>query len=599
MNGNKLSTRDYQIFLYKSFWTLTLGWAGFLLALAGFFYAPLAWGIAVLVGILMVRLAFKHRVVLRISLEMWIATAAFVLLSIAFAFVSTPTVFSGRDQGAISEAAIRLSQNHSFYFATPASQEFFKLHEQGRAQNFPGFYYKADGKLVTQFPLVYITWLALFFSLLGTNGFMVANAVLMFFFLMSFYLLLRLFLEHLSVIPGILFVSTSFIFMWFSRFTLSENMALPLLWVSILSLMLVIQYQRLLFYLVFLSAILLLSFTRIEGLAFLLFSFIILFTHPETRLYLKEKFFKRFFLPLLFFLGIFIANAKIDINFYKEMVKALIPSVKLPQAQYLGNLKNAPLPDYYTLKIFALYGMLGFFLLGAVALVVYFWKKEYYKLVPFFLVLPSFIYLFDSNISPDHPWMLRRFMFSLTPLAIFYSSLLIGQWLEKKPYEKYALHFKVAAYALSLILVIENLPAFSNFFPFVENDGLLKQTEELSQRFSNNDLILLDQKVTTDGWAMIAGPLSSLYGKNAVYFFNTQDLSRLDLSPFENVYLISPDEKVPYYLSSTIGKKLIEAGGYEFRFPKLDSGQNDPLEEVDFPDKKDIRVEGKIFRYAK
>lgn len=598
MNGKKLSTRDYQNFLYKSFWALSLAWGGFLLALAGYFYAGIAWGATILLGIFMCKLAYQHRVILKISFEMWIATIVFLLMAGTFAFISTPTVFSGRDQGAISEAAIRLSQNHSFSFSTPASQEFFKLHEKGRAQNFPGFYYTAKGQLVTQFPLVYISWLALFFTFFGTSGFMLANAVLMYFFLMSFYLLVRLFLENRSSIPSMLFVATSFIFMWFSRFTLSENMALPLLWISILSLMLLVQYQRMLFYGVFLSSIFLLSFTRIEGLAFLICSFIILFSFRDTRYFIKEKFFKRFFLPVFIFIGIFAVNAIIDANFYREIVKALLPSVKLPQAQYLGNLKNATLPNYYAFKVFALYGMLGFFILAALSLAIYFWKKEFYKLVPFFLVLPTFLYLFDSNISPDHPWMLRRFMFSLAPLAILYSGLLIGDWLEKNPREKYAYHLKVSAFALTLILVIENLPAFFNFISFVENDGLLEQTQLLSERFTGSDLILIDQKVTTDGWSMIAGPMSSLYGKNAVYFFNNQDLSKLNLKPFENVYLIAPDEQVGYYMTSTIGKRLTEDGEYSLNFPKLNREQN-PLEKVDFPEKINVQVKGKIFKVTK
>lgn len=599
MNGKKLSTRDYQIFLYKCFWGLTLAWAGLLLGLAGYFYAWIAWGLTALVGITMIRLAFQHRVALRISLEMWLATIIFIIISIAFAFISTPTVFSGRDQGAISEAAIRLSQNHSFHFSTPTSQEFFKLHEKGRAQNFPGFYYTSNGDLVTQFPLAYISWLALFFSVFGISGFMIANAVLMYFFLMSFYLLIRLFIENISTIPAILFIGTSFIFMWFSRFTLSENMALPLLWTALLALMLTIQYQRLLFYAVFLSSIILLVFTRIEGIAFLISSFIILFSFHDTRLYIKEKFFKRFILPIFTFLGIFIINAIIDINFYKEMVKALLPSVKLPQAQLLGDLKNTPLPDYYSIKIFALYGLLGFFILGAIAIAIYFWKKEFYKLIPFFLILPTFIYLFDSNISPDHPWMLRRFMFSIAPLAIFYSGLLIGEWIEKKPREKYANNFKVAAIGLTLVLIFQNFPAFSNFASFIENNGLLEQTKLLSERFSNKDLILIDQKATSDGWSMIAGPMSSLYGKNSVYFFNTQDLSRLDLSRFENVYLISSNDKVGYYMNSVLAKKLSENGDYSFRFSKLNSDRDEPLEEVSFPEKKEAHIEGKIFKYTK
>lgn len=570
-----------------------------MLALGGFFYASTAWGAAALMGIVMVRLAIRHRVILKVSREMLVASLITLAIAGTFAFLSSPTVFSGRDQGAISEAAIRLSQNHSFYFSTPASQEFFKLHEKGRAQNFPGFYYTSNGSLVTQFPLVYITWLALFFSLFGISGFMLANTVLLFFFLMSLYLLVRLFLEYKAALPTMLFATTSFIFMWFSKYTLSENMALPLLWITILALMLFIQHQRRLYYIVFGSSIFLLVFTRIEGIAFLFFSIIVLFCFPETRLYIKEKMFVRFVLPAAILIGIFVANALVDINFYKEMVKALLPSVKLPQAQYLGNLKNAALPDYYTLKLFMLYGMLGFFIIGAIALIIYIWKKQFYNLVPFFVVLPTFLYIFDPNISPDHPWMLRRFMFSLMPLAIFYSGLLIGEWIQKKPNEKYAAHFKVAAFFISFVLIVENIPAFSYFFPFVENNGLLQQTEQLSQKFSDNDLILIDQKATNDGWAMIAGPMNSLYGKNSVYFFNTQDLSKLDLNRFENVYLIAPNQQVGYYLSSTISKRLVDNGDYSFRFDKLDSERSEHLEKVSFPEKEDTTVQGRIFKITR
>ena len=599
MNGNKLSTADYQIFLFKTLFWLGLAWGGFALALAGFFYASIAWSAVILLLIFGRRLAIRHRVNLKISREMWIASIASLTIAITFSFLSTPTVFSGRDQGAISEAAIRLSQNHSFYFSTPASEAFFKLHEKGRALNFPGFYYTQEGHLVTQFPLVYITWLALFFSLFGISGFMVANAVLLYFFLMSFYLLTRLFLDSWAALPSMLFVTTSFIFMWFAKFTLSENMALPLLWLAILSLMLFLQNQRRLHLIVLISSILLLCFTRIEGYAFLTFSLIVVFCHKDTRDYIKEKLLSRFFLPAAIFFPVFIANMIIDVNFFREMAKALLPSVKMPQAQYLGNLKNAALPDFYTFKIFFIYGLLGFFILGGISIVIYIFKKQCYKLVPLIVILPTFLYLFDSNISPDHPWMLRRYMFSLMPLAIFYSGILIGDWLEKKPNEKNAGNYKIWALIISIALIIGNLPAFFNFLTFIDNKDLLKQTEKLSQRFSNKDLILVDQLATNDGWSMISGPMGSLYGKNAVYFFNTQDLNKLDMSNFDNVYLIIPDEQVNIYMSSVISKRLTPAGEYEFIFSKLDMDKDEPFKSIRFPEKERFIVKGKIFKISK
>ncbi|EKD58943.1 MAG: hypothetical protein ACD_56C00021G0004 [uncultured bacterium] len=590
---------DYQIFLYKAFSWLGLAWGGFALALAGFFYASLAWGATIVLGMLTIRLAIKHRVVLKLSREMIFACIVALAISATFASFSTPTVFSGRDQGAISEAAIRLSQQHAFNFSTPASDAFSELHGKGKALNFPGFYYQSDGSLVTQFPLAYIVWLALFFSLFGISGFSIANAVLMYFFLMSFYLSIRLFLDTKAAMPAMFFVATSFVFMWFSKFTLSENMAAPLLWLSILSLMLFLQNQRKLHYMVFLASAILLCFTRIEGYAILFFSFIILFCNQDTRKYIQEKISSRIFLPAIIFLTTFVANLVIDINFYREMAKALLPSVKLPQAQYLGNLKNAALPEFYTLQLFLIYGLLGFFIVSGISIAIYAWKKECYKLVPFFVIFPTLIYLVDSNISSDHPWMLRRYMFSLMPLAIFYSGMLIGEWLQKKPSEKNSRAFKVSATVITFILIAGNLPSFLNFATHIENKDLLKQTESLSQQFSDKDLILIDQKVTSDGWSMIAGPMSSLYGKNSVYFFNIQDLSKLDLKDFEKVYLIAPNEQVGYYHSSTLGKRLSEKGEYSLDFSKLDTARNDPLEKISFPKKMQVSVHGKIFEISK
>ncbi|MGB2790931.1 MAG: hypothetical protein WBC29_00035, partial [Candidatus Moraniibacteriota bacterium] len=46
-----------------------------------------------------------------------IATLAFVLL---ISFPSSPSVFSGRDQGSYAEAAIRLAHDHSLQSHTPA-----------------------------------------------------------------------------------------------------------------------------------------------------------------------------------------------------------------------------------------------------------------------------------------------------------------------------------------------------------------------------------------------------------------------------------------------------------------------------------------------
>lgn len=589
MKDKKLPSTDYQIFLFKALFLAGMAWAGFAMALGWFFYTPLILAAAIaLGGGLAYYFMFRCNYPTLPSGEMLMVMFISLIIVILFSFYSTPTVFSGRDQGSISEAAIRLVQNHTFEFSTPASSEFFKIYGPGKALNFPGFYYTEDGNLTTQFPLVYIVWLALFYSLFGIAGFIIANAVLLFIFLVSFYLLSRLFLNTKSSLITFSFAATSFSFMWFSKFTLSENMALPFLWLSVLALMLFLKGFRKLYYFTFLVSSALLAFIRIEGIAFLAVLIIVALFHQKSRKFIAEKVVLRFFLPAIIFIAFFIANILKDLNFYREIAKAFLSSFTSPQAKYLGVLENITLPAFYTDNIFLMYGLLGFFITGAAGICFYIYKRETYKLIPFFVVLPTFIYFFDSHITNDHPWMLRRFMFSLLPAGIFYAGLFLGQCLENKKGKK----IKIASALLTVGLIAFNLPAFLNYLNFSEDKNLLKQTEALAKNFSSRDLILIDRETTSDGWNMISGPMSSLYGKNAVYFFNTNDLQKLDLNKFKNVYLLAPDNKVSFYMNSTIGSRLELKNDYSLNFSKLNIGKNDIFS---FPEKKEIFVSGKIF----
>jgi hypothetical protein len=599
MKNNTVSSNDYQLFLFKAFLWLCLAWGAFTLTLIGFFYASFIWICFGILGLWFYQKAIRIGISLRISGELLIVSAALTILVTTFSLFSNPTVFVGRDQGSFSEAAARLAQNHQLAFSTPTSQEFFKLHESGRALNFPGFYYNNNGQLVTQFSLVYISWLALFFAVFGPTGFIVANALLLFTFFLSLYLLLRMFCKPSAAIPMIILAGTSFVFMWFSKLTLSENIALPLLWIALLSLMLFIKNPRRLYYFSFLAAIFLLCFARIEGFALLFSSIIIIFFNKEALQFIQEESATRILFPALTFMIFFLLNLYVDFYFYKEIAKALLPSVTTPQAKYLGEIKNNILPTFYTGKIFYLYGLLGFFITGGISIAFQFWKSNFYKLVPFFLALPTFLYFFDSQITPDHPWMLRRFMFSLLPLAIFYTGLLFSEFFENNNDSPSLKKYRFSAIAIFLILLAMNMPAFFMYLTYSDNKNMLSQVATLSTKFQDNDLILIDREASGDGWAMLSSPLNYLYHKNAVYFFNNQDLARLDISKFSKVYLIAPDGQVPFYLTSTIGEDLKQIDSYSFHTTRLFSESNSRLSDVMLPQKKDVQISGKIFEIEK
>ena len=582
----------YKKFAYFALFWMFLGWLGFILALSGFFYEQIFLGYLALGVALFFRYFSKKTI--RDNKEFFSVSALFVTFIILLSFFATPSVFSGRDQGSISEAAIRLSQNHELEFTTITSEEFFDIYGEGKALNFPGFHYTQNEGLITQFPVPYISWLAIFYSIFGISGLIIANTILLYLFLSSIYLLFRLFAGKRHSWIFLLLLLTSFSFSWFFKFTLSENMALSLLWLSILSLTSFLKKnQQQIFYFSFLATGGFLIFTRIEGIAFFAMGFLALLIIKDSRRYLKNNFKKAILLPLLIFSTLYAWNFFTSLPFYKEIGKAFLGSFDSSSGELPVSFEDKYLlPLIYIVKIHFIYGMLGFLIAGTVGIFYFIKKKKYEILIPVFIVLPSFIYLVESHISSDHPWMLRRFIFAILPVMILYSALLLSRLRDEKK------HKKIIFSSILIILLLLNAVSFLKYLTFSENKNLLKQTEALSQQFSDNDLILIDRLTTGSGWANISGPMSFLYNKNAVYLFNPSDLKKIDLKKFNRIYLVTPNENIDFWKNSEIGNNLNFHQNYYLETIRLESiGKNDM--NVILPEKETIKVNGKIFEYVR
>jgi hypothetical protein len=227
-----------------------------------------------------------------------------------------------------------------------------------------------------------------------------------------------------------------------------------------------------------------------------------------------------------------------NIYFYKEIAKAVVHSdgtnpVKL---DFWSRLIN----QYH---LFFLYGFLGIMLIGLVGILYLLKKKNYLTLMPLLVVLPSFLYLAVPMISEDNPWMLRRFGFSLIPCFIFYSAVFLKKWSERS--RRFFKSFLLPV-GIIIFLALNAIPVWK-YFTFSEDQELLPQVKYLSDKFSNKDLILIDQKASGNGWAMITEPMSALYEKDAVYLVNPLDINRIDFNSFNRVFLISPNTQVAYY----------------------------------------------------
>ena len=492
----------------------------------------------------------------------------------------------------MSEAAIRLAQNHQLEFSSRASQEFFKIYGPGKALNFPGFDYTKNGQLITQFPRGYISWLAAFYSLFGLNGLIAANAVAFFIFLLSFYLVLRRFLPMYRAFAGLILFVTSFVFSWFFKFTIGENLAITLVWFGSYSLLGFMESQRpFQLFSVFLSFGLLL-FVRVEAPVFFAIAAVVIFLKfRDRKRFFPEAVGMRNAIALGIILILFAVSVAVSSNVYTTAIKgALKPLFYLKSG--LGNSSLFEMP-FYIIKVLIIYSLLGFFILGIPGIIYSFGDKKLLLRIPFLATSPAFFYLLQPAISSDHPWMLRRFLFAVIPVVIFYSFLFLDRFFKK------ALYF----FIFSGLAIFSNLFVSLPFFAFSPNQNLLPQIEKLSSNFDKSDLVLVDRNATGDGWSMMTGPISFFFGKQAVYFFNPADLEKIDLKKFSNTYLIVPDNSLDLYRRDDFIQKFLPQKKYDIQMKILDSPAPDKnnilFSEIYLPEKKDIFVPGKIYLLKK
>lgn len=519
---------------------VVFGYFVFLLTLSHTFFTPIIFFSVFLTGIGSIFFGTKLFVHSPSDIRaVFILSSLFIFL---LAFFTVPTIFSGRDQGSISEAMYRLAQNNTLQFSFPASETFFKIHTEGTAQNFPGFAYTKTGKLITQFPLGYTSFLASFIVIFGGQGYIIGNSVLLFLSLLLFYALLRKFVHPLYAFAGLFLFSTSFILIWFTKMTLSENYALFLFLFLCFVLLSFFEEKKIFFHHLSIISASLLAFTRIEGFAIFGITLVLLFHNKYSRIFWKQHFWKNFFLPFSILLLIFIVDFITNLPYYTMIGKALFKFLHLTKQEGVVTTITSTSPSLWSLLF--LYGLGMIFILGIASILFFVREKKWLLLVPTLLALPTFIYLIDPHISPDHPWMLRRFFFSLFPVLVFSAVIGIASLFSQK--ESFPLKSPKGKsfFFLTLlfsVLVIIQYPAFMYGFSLSENRGLKEQVLSFSETFLDTDLILVERNATGNGFAMMTGVAQYLTGKNFVYFFNPNDLSILDMTGYTNVYLLIPE----------------------------------------------------------
>ncbi|MCX6764041.1 MAG: glycosyltransferase family 39 protein [Candidatus Moranbacteria bacterium] len=512
------------------------------------------------------------------SREIILVGIALLAISFWFAYFSEPTVFTGRDQGSFAETAIQIVKNKSLNFSFPVEKEFFNVYGPGKALNFPGFAYTQGGKLATQFPLGYSLWLAFFYAIFGLKGFAIANALTFFIFALFFYLLARLYLNLYPALTALLLILSSFVFAWIVKFTLSENLALALIWPGLYFFARFYKDEKKRFLSAAIVFFGLFLFVRVEGIIFLLIALGILLARYQKKIFSalgKANAWLISIIGVVYILNIFI-NRYFYLNLIKNLLKSSLVSANGEQVGLFGEMLNVG-------QVLLAYGLIIFIVMGIVGIIWTFRQKNKEIIIPFLIIAPTFLYLFNPGISDDHPWMLRRFVFTLIPICIFYTVWFLNRFFQKRIF---------IFYILSLLLFLTNLSVSIPYFGFIPHRRLLQQIETLSYNFGEKDLILVDQQATGDGWSMLAGPLQFIFNKQAAYFLNPNDLARIDKSRFSGIYFIIPDNNLGMYQQSGLLSQMIPMKDYQINNQVLESENGS----VSLPISKTLTVFGKIYK---
>ncbi len=473
----------------------------------------------------------------------------FFFALIVFAFLlclfSTPTIFGGRDEGSLSSAAILLSQDHSFVHKDQLTQSLHQLYGTGKALNFPGFNYTKDGAIVSQFLPGYTAWLGAFFSLGHLTALKFANLLPLVTFLFSFYLVGKRLIKKNSALLATLILATAVPLVILFQFTLTEIFFAALLWFALhLLLKYLADKTSPNYWLIFLPLALTL-FVRIEAAGIIFFLFLVLLFSDFKNIKKPIRQLPFLLLGLVFIIVIafnpsfFVSNLKgVADNFLPFLSEKISHQSSVLSAEQETTFSLLPddWKNFYLIKVFANYNLILWFGLSVLFIIYLLKRKSWIKLIPFFLFSPTLIYLLDANISLDHPWMLRRFIFTLIPLFILYGLFFLSRFFSKRSSFLYSL--------IIFLALAVNLWQSAPFIMKSQNQALFSVLDELATRFSSDDLVLVSQKSSGSGWLLFAEPLRNAHGIPAVYFFRPSDLTTLSQLNFTNLYLLtSPEEQ--------------------------------------------------------
>lgn len=554
-------------------------------AVAGFFFRPVVTVAAILIGVASLFLVGKR--LLRETLATRAVFALATAVAVPLLVGTEPFLFSGRDQGSIAEAAIELAENAGLRFSYPVTETFFGIYGPGKALNFPGFHYTSAGDLITQFPVGTVATYGAAVSIGGAEGLVVLNGLLLVISLFGIFLVARELADERLAVLATVVASVSFLPLWSARLTLSENIFLPVFLATSFALIRFLDKgDRTSFAAAFLSGAFL-PFIRIEGLFAFSATLAVLALSPRGRALARENLLRFRALPGLAALLLAGTAVLSNVPLYRSILKALIGDRLTAAGTETALSSPSVFPVIDLWQIFLGYGLFLPFLLGLAGIAVLAFRKNFRALVPTFLALPAFLFLADPNITPDHPWMLRRFLFSLWPTLL----IAIPAALHAVAPVPTRRGKGLIAPVTFLIVVLFSLPATATLLRTEEYAGLDGTTGEIAALIGDDDLLLVDRDAVSDPFAIPAGPLRFLHGKNAVYFFNPADYEKIGEENYSGIYLLGPSDAPARWMETDACP--VPVAEIPFTYPRT---ERLPIDDASLPRMEAVSGTAMLFR---
>lgn len=461
--------------------------------------------------------------------------ALFIVLlfaSLNFIFMHD-TFFGGRDPGVFANAAVYLAEHRSLMI-----DQFI---------NFPGWIQIGDSFQIG-FHFGYISWLVTHYSLLGMMGIKLSNFIPLTISLLSIYFICRRVVSSRTGIAAILMFATTYPMFWFTRGTYNEIFSMALIWFGILCFLIAYEKKENKYLVASILSFGLFLHTRVEGIA--IFGMFILITVLLHFFWNEKWIFTRKHVILLLAISLhFICYSVYILPFYFPVYSDVLRHFGLlttPPSLTVETVNPSALRYHFTdfvfrmLSKYNLYWVILFIPLTILTCLHSKYKNSKVILMIFLLVAPIFIYLKTPFVTLDQPWFLRRYIFTILPAAFLFTAIFLFKVLDTKKYRL------ILISTINLIIII-NLATAAPIILHREYTGMINNVEDISSKFSENDLILVDRYAT--GNYKLADPMYCLFNRYALWVgcqgdWCSMDELRLraDFTAFPDIYILTSSE---------------------------------------------------------